>query len=243
MDLNKLKQEVNRIKWFHRIDLGNGIITPGINNSSSKRQTLNLPENLQGKTVLDIGAWDGFFSFECERRGAKRVLATDSFSWNSLNWGTKAGFELARKALNSKVEDMDIDVLELSPEKTGTFDLVLFLGVLYHMRDPLLALEKVFSVTKKMLILETHADMLWCKRPAAAFYPDDELNNDPTNWWGPNPSAIMSMLKSVGFKKIKMVHKTPMYHRVASTFYRTFKRNAPFFSTLQQCRIVVHAWR
>ena len=79
-------------------------------------------------TVLDIGSWDGFFAFEAERRGASRVLATDSFCWNGDGWGTKDG-SIARKVFNSKVEDLEIDVLELSPEKVGTFDLVLCLGV------------------------------------------------------------------------------------------------------------------
>ena len=74
--------------------------------------------------------------------------------------GTKAGFELARKALDSKVEDLSIDVLDLSPERIGKFDLVLILGVLYHMRHPLLALERVASVTKDQLVLETHVDFL-----------------------------------------------------------------------------------
>ena len=74
--------------------------------------------------------------------------------------GTKAGFELARKALDSKVEDLSIDVLDLSPERIGEFDLVLILGVLYHMRHPLLALERVASVTKDQLVLETHVDFL-----------------------------------------------------------------------------------
>ena len=73
-------------------------------------------------TVLDIGAWDGFFSFECERRGASRVVAADYYSWHDAGWGTKAGFQLAREALQSRVEDVDIDVMDLSPERIGTFD-------------------------------------------------------------------------------------------------------------------------
>ena len=98
---------------------------------------LDLPASLEGLTVLDIGAWDGFFSFECERRGASRVVAADYYSWHGPGWGTKAGFQLAREALGSRVEDVDIDVMDLSPERVGTFDVVLFLGVLYHLRHPL----------------------------------------------------------------------------------------------------------
>ncbi len=158
MDTDGLKTEVAKINWFHTIDLGNGVATPGVIEPNWTLNRLGIPEQLKGITVLDIGAWDGFYSFEAERRAAERVLATDSFSWDGPGWGTKAGFELARKTLNSRVEDLQIEVLDLSPEKVGVFDLVLFLGVLYHMRHPLLALERVFSVTKNHLILETVVD-------------------------------------------------------------------------------------
>jgi len=156
---------------------------------------------------MDLCAWDGFFSFEAERRGASQVLAVDYFSWSGkMPWGSKAGFELARKALNSKVQDRHVDVLDVAPETTGIFDVVLFLGVLYHMRHPL-SLEKVASVTREMLILETHVDFLSIKRPAMAFHPTNELCDDSTNWFGPNEAAIVGMLKDVGFRKIECVDK------------------------------------
>ena len=145
---------------------------------------IDLPASLAGRTVLDIGAWDGFFSFEAERRGAARVVATDHYSWHGGGWGSKAGFELARTTLGSRVEDVDIDVMDLSPERVGAFDVVLFLGVLYHLPHPLLALERVASVSRDLLILETVVDMVGVRRPAMAFYPGRELNGDPTNWWG-----------------------------------------------------------
>lgn len=207
MDVNELKNEVAKIEWWQRIDLGHGIVTPGRGNNFKTLPALELPDDLTGKTVLDVGAWDGFFSFEVEKRNAARVLATDSFSWYGEGWGTKAGFELARKVLDSKVEDMDIDVLELSPEKVGTFDLVLYLGVLYHMRYPLLSLERVYSVTGDQLILETQVDMLGYRRPAMAFYPGAESHGDPTNWVGPNPKCVVAMLEAVGFKEIKVFPK------------------------------------
>jgi tRNA (mo5U34)-methyltransferase len=205
MNVEDLKTQVAKITWFHEIDLGNGVITPGIRGGLNKGKKI-LPENLEGMTVLDIGAWDGFYSFEAERRGASRVLATDYFCWGGEGWGTQAGFNLARKALNSKVEDKEIDVLDISPETVGVFDVVLFLGVLYHMRHPLLALERVASVAGKQLIVETHVDMLAYKRPAMAFYPGTELNGDSSNWCGPNPPMVKAMLETVGFKKVKTVH-------------------------------------
>ena len=148
---------------------------------------LRIPPDLRGKSVLDVGAWDGFFSFEAERRGADRVLATDSFAWDGTNWSTKAGFELCRRALGSSVEDQNIDVLALSPDALGgQLDVVLCLGVLYHMKHPLLMIERVASVTRELLILETHVDMTWTRRPAMAFYPD-RLGVDPTELVGSQP--------------------------------------------------------
>jgi len=244
MDVERLRQEVAQVHpWYHRIDLGHGIITPGFDRTEDKLKRLELPKSLKGLTVLDVGAWDGFFSFEAERRGAARVLATDSFSWGQGGFATKAGFILARKVLNSKVEDMDIDVLDLSPERVGLFDVVLFLGVLYHMRHPLLALERVFSVTGKQLILETHVDMLWLRRPAAAFYPARELRGDPTNWWGPNPPAVIAMLKSVGYSTVRVVSTYPLLYRLAKAARLRLEGRGSFLPSLSQGRIVVHAWR
>jgi tRNA (mo5U34)-methyltransferase len=246
MTIDDLKSEVAKINWWHRIDLGNGIITPGIDSTLERLKTLHMPDDLHGKNVLDIGAWDGFFSFEAERRGASRVLAIDSFCWEAEEegWGTKAGFNFARQALHSRVDDMEIDVMELSPERVGVFDLVLFLGVLYHMRHPLLALEKVFSVTDRQLILETQVDMLYTNRPAAAFYPGAELNNDPTNWWGPNQAAVTSMLFTVGFKRVEIVSLKPSFaHRFLAALRSKLKEQKAYFTTLQQARMVVHAWK
>src|SRR5205085_11848007 len=164
-------------------------VTPGMADTRAQVARLHLPGSLAGKTVLDVGAWDGFFSFEAERRGAERVVALDTFAWQARGEGTgKAGFELARRALGSKVDDVEVDVLDLSPETVGTFDVVLFLGVLYHMRDPLPALDRLASVTRELLVLETHVDLLGLRRPAMAFYPGFELDGDWSNWWGPNPA-------------------------------------------------------
>jgi len=205
MNADELKEKVAAITWYHTIDLGNGVITPGEGDTPDRIPRLGMPGDLSGLTVLDIGAWDGAYSFEAERRGAGRVLATDSYCWSGPGKGTKAGFDLARAVLDSKVEDMELDVMKLDPGKIGVFDVVLFLGVLYHLRHPLLALERVFSVTGKQVILETHVDMLECPRPVMAFYPNAELFGDPTNWWGPNRTAVEAMLRVLGFKEVKLI--------------------------------------
>jgi tRNA (mo5U34)-methyltransferase len=205
-DLERIREQVAEIPWFHHIDLGHGIVTPGYDiPSRDKIAFAGIPEDLTGKTVLDIGSWDGLFAFEAERRGASRVLATDSFVWAGKTWGTKAGFELARRVKKSRVEDMAIDVMDLDPAIVGTFDVVFFLGVLYHLRHPFLAIERVAAVTRERMILTTWADMAAVDRPAAAFYPKDELGGDHTNWWGLNPSCVRAMLADVGFTRIDIV--------------------------------------
>lgn len=227
------------------MDLGHGIVTRGESDNRRMLQRLGLPSSLHGLSVLDIGAWDGFFSFESELRGAHRVLATDHFCWSGPGWGTRAGFDLARRALGSKVEDLDIDVMDITPQRVGTFDLVLFLGVLYHLRHPLLALERVYSVTARQLILETHVDMLHCSRPACAFYPEDEQDRDPTNWFGPNPAAVIAMLRDVGFRRVELhwaPHRLPL-RLLREVRYLVLDRQRRPVRAIDQARLVVHAWR
>jgi tRNA (mo5U34)-methyltransferase len=237
-----LAADVAAIRWYHTIDLGGGLITKGIDDSSYRLARLDLPNSLAGRSVLDIGAWDGFFSFEAERRGASRVVASDYYSWHGAGWGSKRGFELAREALGSKVEDIDIDVMDLSPDRIGTFDVVFFFGVLYHLRHPLLALERVASVTRGLLIVETVVDMAGFRRPAAAFYPGRELNNDPTNWWAPNVPALEAMLRDVGFADVKTVNPTPSaaYRAARAVAHRLRGKNAMDLA-FRQDRAVVHA--
>jgi tRNA (mo5U34)-methyltransferase len=184
-------------KWWHQIELPDGSVTPGKDRSAEKLAGLHLPD-LTGKTVLDVGAYDGYFSFAAERLGAARVVALDSYVWRQPLG--KAGFEYVRDVLGSLVEDVEMDVLDISPERVGEFDVVLFLGVLYHMRHPLLALERVAAVTKQQLVVETLIDMTFLRSPSVAFYPWD-MEGDATNWWGPNRAAVLGMLEMVGFRK------------------------------------------
>jgi tRNA (mo5U34)-methyltransferase len=242
---SELRREVEQIRWFHQIDLGDGVVTPGVDRTPKKATTIRLPDDLRGKTVLDVGAWDGYFSFEAERRGAKRVVAVDRRVWRSREgpenpWSGQAGFNLARRALGSGVEDVDVGIEELAPERTGTFDVVLFLGVFYHLPDPLPILERVASVTRERLILETHADLLWLRRPAMAYYPGSELSGCGTNWWGPNLPLLEALLRSHGFSRIEVVHRERLPYRMARSLWHRRKGER---YRVNWGRLTVHALR
>lgn len=233
------KRQIQAIKWFHSFDFGHGLKADGFDTSAKKLRRLHLPASLVGKSVLDIGAWDGYFAFECERRGANRVLATDLLAWQN---GGKAGFELARRILGSRVEDSDIDIMDSTFPDLGTFDVVLFLGVLYHMKHPMLALEHLAAVTRELAVIETVVDLLNVKRPAMAVYPEDELANDASNWSGPNLPALTGMLKAVGFRDVRTVSGTrsPIFRFARAAWY-AYRRGYSLWNYAQTDRVVVHA--
>ncbi len=228
------------IRWFHRIDLGDGKITPGIDDTAAKLERIRLPDDLAGRSVLDVGSWDGFFAFECERRGAQRVCAVDSYCWGEDGWADKSGFDYAKRKLGSKVEERYCEVVDLDPESLGVYDLTLFLGVLYHLEDPIKALRQISAVTRDHLILETKVDLLECRRPAWSYYGGSELNRDPTNWWAPNPPALCAALASVGFRRIEVVSgPKPFWQRLM----RRPTRERSWWREFQCCRMAVHAWK
>jgi len=108
--------------------------------------------------------------------------------------------------------------------------------------NPLMALERVASVTRDSLILETVVDMVGIRRPAAAFYPGRELNADPTNWWGPNPAAVEGMLRAVGFKRIRTITSTrSAAFRAARAVVHQLKGRNDLASAFRQDRAVFHA--
>jgi tRNA (mo5U34)-methyltransferase len=198
-----LRERVNARTWFHTIDLGGGVVTPGQKDTAAEAVHFRLPDDLAGRSVLDIGAYDGFFSFEAERRGAERVVAADHVAWNWPGSDAGGNFELAREALGSKVESRDVAVEDLTVESVGgPFDVVLFLGVLYHAPDPLGYLHRVRAVTGGMAIVETVVDLLDVPVPAVAYYPGDSLNDDASNQFGPNLAAMERMLHDVGFSRV-----------------------------------------
>jgi tRNA (mo5U34)-methyltransferase len=214
MSNTDLAQAVAQYPWFHSIDLGNGVVTKGdkpLDMIQFECAAFFDPIDLKGRSVIDIGAWNGAYSIEAKRRGAQRVLATDHYVWNMPNWRSIAQadapvsfrgretFDLVVSTLGLDIEAQDIDVSDLDPTLLGTFDVVLFLGVFYHLLDPLDGLTRAARLAKEVLVVESQVDLYDLKRPAMVFYPGSELNNDPTNWWGPNPMCLYLLLRQLGF--------------------------------------------
>jgi SAM-dependent methyltransferase len=145
--------EYSRIRWIHAIDLGNGTVTPGIWQPHYEEYGLDRVD-FKGKSVLDIGCIDGLYTFYAEKRGASRILSFDIADeqfgpqhGDNRDW--TAGYKYAHKVLKSKAEyRFPFSVYNLDPEAVGTFDIALFLGVLYHLAHPALALERINSILK-----------------------------------------------------------------------------------------------
>jgi tRNA (mo5U34)-methyltransferase len=132
-------------------------------------------------------------------------MAVDHYVWSGTGILDKGGFDLAKRALGSNVEERTLRVEELPSAGLGQFDVVLFLGVLYHATDPLGYLKIVHSLTRGFAIIETVVDMLDVARPALAYYPGSTLNGDATNFFGPNEAAVYGMCQDVGFSRVETV--------------------------------------
>jgi tRNA (mo5U34)-methyltransferase len=201
--------------WRHRIDLGDREFTPGTKDASHWH-ALGLPEDLSGQSVLDVGAFDGLIAFEAERRGAERVLATDIWPEpddddrpNSLEMGD-TGIELARAYLDSDVERETVSVYDITPETVGTFDVVVFSGVITELKNPFGALERVVSVTEDLVVVETVTTRAIAGTPGMVFSPD--AAPEAPGLWTPSVEGLRAMLSSAGCKTVEM-HNRPVESR------------------------------
>jgi SAM-dependent methyltransferase len=192
--------ESSTFVWHQRFELAPGVVTPGVNDIGFLYSLTGLPDDLSGASVLDIGTTNGGGAFEAERRGASRVVAVDILdpSW--------FGFDRLHGLLGSSVEFRRGSVYELSSLfGAEQFDIVLFWGVLYHLRHPLLALDQVREVAADRVYVETAvADWEMAeeyrRRPLASFYRRDELGADPSNWFAPTAALLGDWLGSSGFR-------------------------------------------
>jgi tRNA (mo5U34)-methyltransferase len=215
-DPNKKKLEkLARLGWYHSMELPDGRVIPGFLSLDSLRNRMTqfpVPADLRGKRALDIGAWDGWFTFELERRGA-RVMAVDSTAFER--------FGVARDLLGSQAEYRIEDVCRLSPAQIGYFDIVMFLGVLYHLKHPMLALEKVCELSTDMVCVESFVsgdggDL--SAKPVMEFYETTELCGQFDNWVGPNTACLLAMCRSAGFARVQL--ESVLDNRAHVTCYR-----------------------
>jgi tRNA (mo5U34)-methyltransferase len=249
--------------WWHSIDLGHGVITNGAKSREhldEELASLALPD-LRGRTVLDIGAWDGFYTFASEQAGAARVVAIDHFVWSidlpvyqqryraaaasglvtpdprsdPQLWRPeelpgKRGFDVARAALGSRVDGMVVDFERGDLHALGRFDVVLLLGVIYHMRNPLGALRRLLQLTGELAVIESDALVIGGEehRPLIEFVGGGGRLGDPSNWWIPSRRALEQLCLAAGFSEVKHVSPEPPVPRAGA---------------VARMRTVLHAWR
>jgi tRNA (mo5U34)-methyltransferase len=207
--------------WYHKIELPYGIVTPGW--APIDPSAYRIPSDLTGKSVLDIGAWDGYFTFEALKRGARKVVAIDDFSdyLGSLHESDRKAwenFDLCRSALGYSEDICDrieMSIYDISEEKLGTFDIVFFFGTIYHLRHPLLALDKISAICRHEIYIESailddyspYKGGIGHGYPGQhmimEFYPDKQYGNNQTNWWAPTLLCLMSMAYASGFKDVE----------------------------------------
>jgi tRNA (mo5U34)-methyltransferase len=214
-EIDDLRRRVAALIWYHTIDLGHGIVTPGIYDHRPYLEHYGFPDDLRGKTVLDVGAAGGFFSFELERRGAA-VTATDLPEWTGHDFGPnyvadltpdearsylRDPFLLAKAALGSAVARKEINVYDLSPETVGVFDLVFCGSLLVHLTDPIKALWKMKSVTRESAIIATVIHPAPSAEPLALFVG----HSGALAWWFPNRACLERMVQSAGFARTEWI--------------------------------------
>ncbi len=206
--------------WHHSMDFPDGEHVEGyipICVLRERYRDLSLPEDLSGRTALDIGAWDGWFSFEMERHGAD-VTAVDLAGVEN--------FLHAHRRFSSAVKYVVADVYDPPSCEIGRFDYVLFLGVLYHLRHPLLALETVCALTRDMAVVDSFVvdegerSRVAAPAPFMEFHETDELGGNRDNWFGPTVPCLMALCRSAGFARVEYVNTWHRHARVRC--YRTW---------------------
>lgn len=206
--------------WFHNLRLPGGLQTApdhflgDFPRYKWQHVAKQVPEDLDGWTALDVGCNAGFYSFELAKRGAKVTgIDSDPHYLKQARWAARElGFE-------QKVTFEELSVYDLG-RREASYDLVLFMGVFYHLRHPLLALDMLAAKVRRRMIFQTltmpgmeeveppddipimeRDAMLEPGWPKMAFI-EGKLANDPTNWWAPNHAAVMAMLRSTGLRVV-----------------------------------------
>ena len=266
-------------EWYHSIDLGDGFVTDGKAQPNELLESPGVLPDVRSRSVLDIGAWDGKYSFEAERAGAARVVALDHYVWRLhaqerdayyeacelkgrlpdpavLEQGFldpdglpgKEGFDLAKQYLGSHVEAVAEDFMTMDLGKLGTFDVVFYLGVFYHMVNPVGALQRLHQVTGGVAVIETETIKLppFVHQNLVAFYPGEECRSDYTNWSAPTERALHDMCLAAGFRRVQTKARDPARKSLASAFkslsLARWREALPLLAGQWSCRVVVHTF-
>jgi len=239
MDVADIRKKINDYYWYHCIDLGQGIITDGDYDISSIVDKYGFPKDMSGMSVLDVGRASGYFSFEFEKRGAT-VVATEIesfFDWDFVGGeiakqarikqindekqfserNIYGAFDFAHMIKNSKVEKKFVNIYELSPEVFGgrKFDIVFCGSVTSHLRDPILALERLYSVTKGKCIISAPCFEVKNNEKIPLMTLVGTVDSDRRSWWVVNEKCIVEMLKCADFSNINVVSKLSISNRRA----------------------------
>jgi tRNA (mo5U34)-methyltransferase len=208
----ELHGRLEGMNWYHTQELAPGIVTPGMFDLRPYVDRYGIPADLSGQRALDVGTFEGFWAFELERRGAS-VVALDVDRIQQLDWPARLrpredgrrgeGFELVRSALGSSVERVGLSVYDATPQRLGgQFDLVFCGSVLIHLRDPILALERMAALCAGKLIL---AEEYSRRLDLVPFLRAAEFRgHQPWSvWWRPSKRTWRTMLECAGFGDVR----------------------------------------
>jgi tRNA (mo5U34)-methyltransferase len=233
---DEMREAVAGYGWYHTIDLGGGVVTPGMFDHRPVLDRYMLPASLTGKRCLDVGTMDGFWAFEMERRGAD-VTAIDLDDESDLDWPPRqrpdkfpeqprgAGFALAKQIKGSKVERVICSIYDATPEQLGMFDLVFCGSVLIHLRDALLAVERINALTRNQFISCEVFDPLLSVLPVAA--GRFKGHRDAFEFWRPNIKGWRRMMWAAGFERVErkaIFRMNASDMRVPHVVYHAFKQ-------------------
>lgn len=204
VSIETAKALVESKPWHHQFEIIPGVRTKGNYDPAPLWATLDLPKDLTGKSLADVGASNGYFSFEAHKRGA-RVVAFD------FRHKDNSGFGLAQHINGlSDIEHHQANILDLSSHSFGQFDFVLALGLFYHVADPYRALANCAGLCREWLLIESYCidrTLLGSKQPVMKFLSDPlrfpehrSVDGDRSNFWGFTSLCLRRMVEDVGFE-------------------------------------------
>lgn len=210
MEVLQTQARIDAITWYHEFDFGNGLKARSTTDDVDyHRQVWSFIErnldkvDFRDKTVLDIGCWDGYWSFYAERQGARSVLATDD---HSQNWSLNEGVFLAKELLGSSVEvNNNISVYKLETLKRK-FDIIMFLGVYYHLFDPFYALAQIRHCCHSDTIVLIEGVEATALVPAAALFTFRDHGCE----WTPTREALEQFIEAAYLKVISVDSDSPV---------------------------------